>query len=1519
MKGMTKVLILLAIAVMLAGGFYLSPTRADEPKGIPSLGATATGTPELAITRPGTSGPQKGVSQPTTSLGAYGLSTAAVKPAKVEGYQPPHHAIPPGILRDEGGETCATAAVISSLPYNATGYTCDNVDDYEETGIFECPYTSTSPDVVYSFSPSSDMAIDIDMYGSTYDTKIWVYDGTCATGYVVACNDDYYSDYVSAIFNLSVLTGHTYYIVVDGYGGDCGDYVITVSEHQICDVVCPTGGIPEGEPDCGTDYVDNYNGGCNSNPVVFQDINCNTTICGTSGTYLYTGLNYRDTDWFRLVITAPTTLTWKAVAEFPLQTLLLDAGTENCSDYTTLDYRQVNPCDTATIVWDVQPGVYWLWVGPSVYDSYPCPLEFVMMVECEEATTGACCNDFDPYDCQLLTPTDCANLADHTFQGLGTNCGPPNPCLPAPPNDECTGAIAVTAPDCPTVVTVDGSTVGANIDCPGVLDWNAVWYSFTLPYAVNQLNIDFCPTVTPIYQAGIVLYNSCPADCPNYILASYQWVTCPNSNTGIQMWWSGLPAGTYYLPVAVWDYDMNPFMDFTFTACIEQAQAPENDNCADATPVGDVTDLAFSTSGATFDGPGLCQTAPNIWYCYTATCDGNGYVSVCGSSYDTKIAAYDGCSCPPTTMLACNDDACGGTLQSEISFPVVMGQTYLIEVGGYGTNTGDGIMSISCSQPLPNDDCTGAPIINTFPQTVSGTTIGAGIDCPGVLDWNAVWYEFDLPYDCNNLTVDFCPTTLDINTVGIVLYNSCPPDCPNYMVSTGYAWQNCANGSYNPMVYWNGLPAGTYYFPVYVGASMDFSFEVTDEECVPCDVECPPGAMPEGEPTCTDDWEDTYNGGCNSSPYVFQTIPCNTTICGTSGTYLYYGSQYRDTDWFRVEVSEGTLTWKVVAEFPLLIFLIDAGSENCADYTVLNSITANPCDTAVLSQYVPAGVYWLWAGPSVFTGYPCGLEYVGIVECAGLGPQITVTPTSFNQTLEPGQTADASMFIRNVGSEDLEYEIDYNLANTWLGVSPRFGTIPPSGTDTIGVHFDATSVGVGSYDDVLLVASNSAKQLNDTVEVPVHLEVAYPPDIEMNPTLEIGVMPGCTMVKPCRINNVGLGPLYFNVHKKSSTTGDVLLVDDDNSINYPGDFTDVTSYFTDALTAAGYTYDVYEVNSIGGNGPDAATMSAYPAVIWSCGESWNLDQTLTATDEANLATYLDGGGNLFLSAMDYFYDRYPSAGSFSPGQFPYDYLGVTSVIQDLWTIVNPSTGSCVGMTGSVAEGMSFDLWDPYTTKGNPYGKGTDDGLYIDELTHNGVDLFQMTNPAPTGIGACQYEGSGFKTVFTTVDFAGLLDGTSPSTKAEFMGAILEWFLGGGCPMTISPSSGTIPPGGYMDLELTIDGSAFTECVDETLICDMTVNSNDPDEPQETVTISMWSGRGDVFQPTCFVDIGDVVFLVNYILKGGPAPSPLCMGDCDPSHDGVVDLADVVYLTQYLFEKGMPPEVTPAGHGQSLKR
>ncbi|HEX7401806.1 MAG TPA: dockerin type I domain-containing protein [candidate division Zixibacteria bacterium] len=53
-----------------------------------------------------------------------------------------------------------------------------------------------------------------------------------------------------------------------------------------------------------------------------------------------------------------------------------------------------------------------------------------------------------------------------------------------------------------------------------------------------------------------------------------------------------------------------------------------------------------------------------------------------------------------------------------------------------------------------------------------------------------------------------------------------------------------------------------------------------------------------------------------------------------------------------------------------------------------------------------------------------------------------------------------------------------------------------------------------------------------------------------------------------------------------------------------------------------------------------------------------------------------------------------------------------------------------------------------------------------------------------------------------------------------------------------------------------------------------------------------------------VDVGDVVYVINYLFKSGPAPDPIQAADTNC--DGNVDVGDVVYLINYLFKGGLPP-------------
>lgn len=145
-----------------------------------------------------------------------------------------------------------------------------------------------------------------------------------------------------------------------------------------------------------------------------------------------------------------------------------------------------------------------------------------------------------------------------------------------------------------------------------------------------------------------------------------------------------------------------------------------------------------------------------------------------------------------------------------------------------------------------------------------------------------------------------------------------------------------------------------------------------------CDYDCPDDALLEGEEDCYNDYEDHTNGGCNSVPQVWGLI-CpqydeHAVLCGTGGNYLYNGSDYRDTDWFRCYGTGGTMTATVCASFPVqLIFIYGT---NC-DSPVYDIITGNPGQEISLSRTVDLETeVWIWVGTQVFTGTPCGSPYL---------------------------------------------------------------------------------------------------------------------------------------------------------------------------------------------------------------------------------------------------------------------------------------------------------------------------------------------------------------------------------------------------------------------------------------------------------------------------------------------------------------------------------------------------------------
>jgi uncharacterized repeat protein (TIGR01451 family) len=103
-----------------------------------------------------------------------------------------------------------------------------------------------------------------------------------------------------------------------------------------------------------------------------------------------------------------------------------------------------------------------------------------------------------------------------------------------------------------------------------------------------------------------------------------------------------------------------------------------------------------------------------------------------------------------------------------------------------------------------------------------------------------------------------------------------------------------------------------------------------------------------------------------------------------------------------------------------------------------------------------------------------------------------------------------------------------------------------------------------------------------------------------------------TVASSGTVKTIGVGP------------NDALIVDED--ANAP----DVQQYYTDALTAAGVPYEVWDLGADGTTLPQAFLLD-FKTVFWFTGNSY---PDPIGPYESELSTFLDGGGHLFMSGQD---------------------------------------------------------------------------------------------------------------------------------------------------------------------------------------------------------------------------------------------------------------------------------------------
>jgi hypothetical protein len=152
--------------------------------------------------------------------------------------------------------------------------------------------------------------------------------------------------------------------------------------------------------------------------------------------------------------------------------------------------------------------------------------------------------------------------------------------------------------------------------------------------------------------------------------------------------------------------------EYSLTVSTSAPPTPANDECSGVIDILS-SSVAFNTGSATTSTtgsiPASCNdgagTAMNkdVWYRLFNECDGTLTLATCGSSFDTRLAVYQGFTCPTAASVpvACDDNSTGcANNGSSVTFAAAPGQVFYVRIGSPTATGGAGTLTVTCT-PTP--------------------------------------------------------------------------------------------------------------------------------------------------------------------------------------------------------------------------------------------------------------------------------------------------------------------------------------------------------------------------------------------------------------------------------------------------------------------------------------------------------------------------------------------------------------------------------------------------------------------------------------------------------------------------------------------------------------------------------------------------------------------------------------------------------------------------------------------------